>query len=302
MLLKSLEKSFLKRLALLKLASRRASLMSMQGDLYLCRRGSSIEFMEYKEYALGDDFKAIDWNIYGRLDRLYLKLYQAEHSLNLYILLDASKSMHVPRKDRKFEYAQKTALALAYVGLLGNHRVKLMVLGGSGRFAKKGHLRESPFFTGAHSLHYIERFLEDIHPEGIAKFSGIRKNLHKLRDIGTAVVISDFMMEPQEYKLGISFLCYKRFDISVIHVIGEIEQDPFRRPGRLKLEDIETQEEKVISITDKVREQFRQAFAGCEEMLKNYCISKHTVYTRAITSQRVEDFVLKELPKMRLLR
>ncbi len=136
--LKLLDPLFLKKLQILQLTSRKASLKGRQGDLKVGKHGTGIEFMEYKQYSLGDDFKHIDWNIYGRLDRLYVKMFHAERSLSVYIFLDASKSMLLPRKDKKFEYGLKTALALSYVALISRNRVKLILLGGESKSKTRG--------------------------------------------------------------------------------------------------------------------------------------------------------------------
>ena len=81
------------------------------------KRGSSLEFNDYRHYSLGDDFRYIDWGLYGRTDKLYIKLFKEEEDLLTYIFLDASASMGLPEADRKFESAIATALALAYVAL-----------------------------------------------------------------------------------------------------------------------------------------------------------------------------------------
>ena len=96
------------------------------------KRGSSLEFNDYRHYSPGDDFRYIDWGLYGRSDKLYIKLFQEEEDLLTYIFVDASASMGYPAADRKFESAMLTALALAYVALASGDRVMLRVLGGTG--------------------------------------------------------------------------------------------------------------------------------------------------------------------------
>src|SRR5207253_8351870 len=94
------------------------------------RRGSSLEFSDFRHYALGDDFRYIDWGLYGRTDKLYIKLFKEEEDLLTYIFLDASGSMGFPESDRKFGAAVATALAVAYVALASGDRVMVRVLGG----------------------------------------------------------------------------------------------------------------------------------------------------------------------------
>lgn len=303
MSLKLLGPMFLKKLEVLHMSSRRASLMSRQGDLRIGKHGAGIEFMEYKEYCLGDDFKQIDWNIYGRLDRLYVKLFHAERSLSVYIFLDASKSMLLPRKDKKFEYALRAALALSYVALIGQHRVKLFLLGGESKSKTRGIIQETIFFEGKHRILEIGTFLERVHPGGIADLgASANKAIYKTRDVGTAIIISDFLMEIPKYKRDLSYLRFKNFDINAIHVLGYNEQNPLDKVGKVKLRDIETNEERIVHLNDINLKKYKQAIIKHQQQIKDLCLANKAVYTLASTEIPVEDFILKELPRMGLLR
>jgi uncharacterized protein (DUF58 family) len=295
MLLKLFNPLFLKKL-------HRASLMSWQGNFQIGKHGTGIEFMEYKEYSLGDDFKHIDWNIYGRLNRLYVKLFHAERSLSLYIFLDASKSMLLPRKDKKFEYGLKVALALSYVGLISQNRVKLFLLGGESKSKTRGLVRETPFLSGSHSIHQLVNFLQQVEPGEIADLSGtIQRAIYNLRDVGTAVIVSDFLMEPPQYKRGISLLRFKNFDINAVHVLGHTEENPFNKVGKLKVRDVETNEERIVQLTEFNLKKYQRALRRHQAELKDFCLANKAVYTLAHTQMSAEDFILKELPRMGLL-
>src|SRR6202041_3489348 len=123
---------FLARLEHLRIKTRREFEGLGKGTHLSPRRGSSLEFSDFRHYALGDDFRFIDWGLYGRTDKLYIKLFKEEEDLLTYIFVDASASMGYPAGDRKFESPMLTALALAYVDLASGDRVMLRVLGGSG--------------------------------------------------------------------------------------------------------------------------------------------------------------------------
>ncbi len=301
------EPLFLRKLQVLQLNSRKASMRGLRGDLLTSKKGSSLEFREYKEYCFGDDFKHIDWNIYGRLEKLYIKTFQAEKNLSVYIFLDASRSMMMPRKDKKFEYALKTAVALSYVGLISKNSVKLIVLSGHSKAKIAGNfnevIKESPFFYNENDVFKVNRFLQEISPEGTANLQeGIKQIVFRNRGVGTAIIISDFWMAPNFYKPAISFLNYKNYDTNVIHLQGQEETYPPLKIGRVKVRDIETGAEKMVSLNEVNRQHFVENVKKHQSELQRFCRLNRANYVRANTATRVEDFVLQELPKMKLLR
>src|SRR5215471_19975961 len=123
---------FLARLEELRIRTRRQYAGMGKGAHLSPKRGSSLEFNDYRHYVAGDDFRHIDWGLYGRTDKYYIKLFKEEEDLLTYIFLDASASMSYPENDRKFEAARATALAVAYVALAQGDRVMIRVLGGTG--------------------------------------------------------------------------------------------------------------------------------------------------------------------------
>src|SRR5271169_384195 len=114
---------FIARLEHLRIKTRREYAGLGKGSHLSPRRGSSLEFNDYRHYSTGDDFRYIDWGLYGRTDKLYIKLFKEEEDLLTYIFIDASASMGFPVKDRKFAAAITIALALAYVALSSGDRV-----------------------------------------------------------------------------------------------------------------------------------------------------------------------------------
>src|SRR5512136_2720846 len=115
----------LRRLEQLQLLAARRAKSSARGERRSRARGQSVEFADYRNYVAGDDFRYIDWNLYGRLDRLFLKLYEEERELPVRILLDASESMTFGTP-RKFDFARQIAAAIGYVGLCGFDRVSVI--------------------------------------------------------------------------------------------------------------------------------------------------------------------------------
>src|SRR6202158_3784188 len=114
---------FLARLEKLRIRTRLQYAGMGRGMHLSPKRGSSLEFSDFRPYSPGDDFRYIDWGLYGRTDKLYIKLFQEEEDLLTYVFVDASASMGFPAGDHKFESTMATALAIAYVTLASGDRV-----------------------------------------------------------------------------------------------------------------------------------------------------------------------------------
>src|SRR6266480_6739802 len=116
----------LRRLEQLQLLAQRRAKSSARGERRSKARGQSVEFADHRNYTAGDDFRYLDWNLYGRLDRLFLKLYEEERELPVTIFLDASESMTFG-SPRKFDFARQIAAAVGYVALCGFDRVSVLI-------------------------------------------------------------------------------------------------------------------------------------------------------------------------------
>src|SRR5580765_6621562 len=115
----------LRRLEQFQLLAARRAKSSAKGERRSRARGQSVEFADYRNYVHGDDFRYLDWNLYGRLERLFLKLYEEERELPVRIFLDASESMTFG-EPRKFDFARQVAAAIGYVALCGFDRVSVI--------------------------------------------------------------------------------------------------------------------------------------------------------------------------------
>src|SRR5207247_4489170 len=118
---------FLAQLERLSLLSRRIFRGRVKGERRSLRRGHSVEFCDYRAYGVGDDLRYVDWNIYGRLDRLHVKLFVDEEDLCLHVLADASTSMEFGAPS-KLDYALRVAAALGFMGLVSHERVGVGIL------------------------------------------------------------------------------------------------------------------------------------------------------------------------------
>src|SRR5436305_7131655 len=122
-----LDPAFMARLDQLDVMSRKLLAGKLKGERRSKRRGQSVEFADYRNYVVGDDLRFIDWNVYGRLDRLFLKLFLEEEDLSLFVLLDVSKSCDYGEPNKAM-YVKRVAEALGYVGLVKYNRVPLTAM------------------------------------------------------------------------------------------------------------------------------------------------------------------------------
>src|SRR5580698_9752869 len=122
-----LDPSFMSRLDQLDILSRKLLAGKLKGERRSKRRGQSVEFADYRDYVVGDDLRFIDWNIYARLDRLFLKLFFEEEDLSLFILVDMSKSCDFGNPNKAL-YIKKVAAALGYIGLVNYNRVHIVAV------------------------------------------------------------------------------------------------------------------------------------------------------------------------------
>src|SRR5262245_45365162 len=206
-----LDPEFLARLEQLELVSRKIFLGRMKGERRSKRKGQSVEFADYRNYVIGDDLRFLDWNLFGRLDRLFLRLFLEEEDLHFYILLDNSLSMGFG-SPTKLHYARQVAAALGFVGLVNLDRVVIE--------AFNDRLTQSmPAARGRRSLWRVMDFLQKLEPAGP---SDLRKALRtfsiKCSGKGVVVVLSDFM-DKGGYAEALRYLVARQMDIYVIQVL-----------------------------------------------------------------------------------
>ena len=226
-----LSADFLAQLERLALLSRRAFRGRVKGERRSPRKGISVEFSDYRPYGHGDDLRYVDWNIYGRLDRLYVKLFVDEEDLCLNLLLDASASMSFGEPS-KLDYGARLAAALGFVGLVNLERVGVGVM--RERIAEGW----SPTRGRGQVLPLLE-FLSRVRPAGGTSLNdGLAAWRLRTREAGLAVLISD-LMDPGGYERGLRGLLEHRHDVHVIHLLAAEEMNP-AWGGDLRLEDAET--------------------------------------------------------------
>lgn len=283
----------MKKLERLSVTSRRPFPGQMKGEKRSPKRGTSIEFADYREYVSGDDLRYVDWKAYARLERLFLKLFVEEEDLTIHLLVDASQSMNFGRSLTKFEYARKVAAALGYIGLVKYDRI-----GVSGFGQALG--RRVPTLRGRASVPQLFDYLQNLHTGGGTDFSHTLQNyVLRAGAPGVCVVLSDFF-DPN-WERGIRALLSRRFHVVLLQVLDPKEVEPDLL-GDLRLVDAETGEAREISITPNVLARYRRAFddfcGGMADMANRHGMD----YVRVTTQAPFEDLLLKTLRGAGLLR
>ena len=288
-----LDPAFLKKLEALSLVSRRVFAGQTKGERRSTKRGSSIEFADFREYSLGDDLRYVDWKAYGRLEKLFLKLFVEEEDLSIHLLVDTSGSMEFGSPVTKALYARRLAAALGYLALSEYDRVLLASFSGS--------LGERmPPLRGKPGIFPFFQFLERLPTGGETRFGdALAQYAARAKNVGIAVVISDFFDET--HVAGIKALLSRRFQVVLLHVLDEEELHP-TLTGDLRLVDSETGAVREVSISPHLLAQYDarlQAFcAGLQALANRYNLD----YVRASTGLPFEDVVLQSLRVKGLVR
>jgi hypothetical protein len=272
-----LDPALMARLDTLDLRTRKVFAGKLQGERRSKRRGQSVEFDDFRNYTPGDDLRYIDWNIYARLDRLFIKLFLEEEDLALHVALDASASMDTGAPN-KLAFAARIAMALAYLGLINQNRVGVSVIGMPGA-SGLAHLPET---RGRRQVRRVGEFVLErafadrrarAVPNGApgpgGEFNAALRTLAQRRTgKGVMVVLSDFLMA-EGYEAGLRALAAGGagsgggYDTYCLQVLSPQEADPDLAAaaglaGDVQLIDIETGRATEVTVTAELLRRYRQ--------------------------------------------
>jgi uncharacterized protein (DUF58 family) len=248
------------------------------------RRGRGVEFHEFRSYRPGDDFRHIDWNIYARLDQLFLKLHASDEDLTLHLIVDASASMGFG-EPVKFDQARRLAAALACIALRNFDRV------GVTTFAEGLCTSLAPS-KARHHLASVLSFLGALPCAGATRFAPpLQAFAARTRSPGLVVLISD-LLGADDAQDGIEALRSGGHDVVVIQLLAESEIDP-PLDGALRLVDAETGDELDATVDEELRRRYRRRLDQRLRELENSCRRHGIEYLRASTAIPFEDVVLK---------
>lgn len=293
----------LRRLEQFQLLAQRRAKSSAKGERRSKARGQSVEFADHRNYVSGDDFRYLDWNLYGRLDRLFLKLYEEERELPVTIFLDASESMTFG-EPRKFDFARQISAAAGYVALCGFDRVSVLPFpenpgNGDGtakelmanEVAARGALRS---VRGRKSAMQFLQNLGHLSAGGLAELNeALRRGALQVRLAGVALVISDFL-DPAGYESGLTALLGRGFQISAIQILSPDELNPATY-GDLRLVDSESGAEQEVTFGKFRLNAYRKTVDGFCQRLREYCQARGINYFLTASDADLEDLLLKQL-------
>ena len=293
--------AFLTQLETLRLRTRKEFLGSHPGNYSSPRRGTSLEFADYRRYSPGDDLRYLDWGIYARSDRLYVKLFREEVDLFAYIFIDASASMGFPTREAKFLPASHVALALAYVILANHDHVKMHLLQDQSHVQDLS--RASPFYRGRRRMTDCVDFAMAAMPEGSLDLAAsLNDHLQRLRRPGKAILISDFLMPAAGYQKGLNLLRSFNLDIAAVQVLSRQEVEPSFPNGSLALVDSESQREINYRWNSNARRDYQARLARHNLELKSFCHKSGIHYSLYVNDRDLSDFIFTTLPAIGLFK
>ncbi len=282
-----LSPEFAARLERLVIAARRRARSGQGGRNLSTRQGRSPEFSDHRAYSEGDDPRFLDWNLFFRLGKPYLKLFLKEEDLHVQLILDSSASMA-----GKFEYARRLAAALGYVVLCGGDRVELVASTTANRRTLLHGKRDIPRFF---------QMLQAVAPDGgmtpleLAKSASCKT----LRGWGLRIMISDFF-GPDEPKTLIAPLTRGRHEAYALQVLSPFDVAP-QLTGRVLLRDAESGQTLRCQAEDVLPEYIRGGKALCDH-LRETCRTYHCGYEFLTSEQPLEAAVTISLQRCGLLR
>jgi uncharacterized protein (DUF58 family) len=257
-----LRNDVLSRLEHLRINASRRFTDKRRGEHLSGKGGRSIEFSDYRDYAPGDDVRFVDWNVFARLNRPYMKLYHQEEEMHVAILVDASSSMSF---EGKLDRAKQLAAAFGLVGLLGRERVSVYSFNSSERAP-----RRLPPCLGRASMMRLFEFIEKIEAGGDAPVeAGIESFLRYHAGRGAAVVLSDFLTFGDVGR-GLNLLFTAGLEIFGVQILGPSEINP-DVTGDMRLVDCETQGTLDVTSANELIELYREYCASYERRLAGLC-------------------------------
>lgn len=281
------DETFMRRLERLSLVARRVRAGRGKGERRSTKRGSSVEFADYRDYRPGDDLRRLDWRVYARLERPFIKLFEEEEDQTVHLLLDASGSMDWPEGEpelNKWHFARRLVAALGYIALAGGDRLTVSHLDESG-------VHTWGPFRGRGQIHGLLGHLNGLTAAGPTDLdAGLRRFSLARQRPGLLFLISDFF-SPAGYERGLAALGSAGHETSILHLLSPDEIDP-ELAGDLRVEDIETGYAKEITITPDLRRLYHQHFTAWRDNIERYCFARDMNYVTIETALAFDAVIL----------
>lgn len=287
-----IDEQFLQQLELFSLAVKDNVAGLFGGNHKSKKYGSSCEFADYRDYLEGDDISKIDWNLYGKFEKMYLKLYLDERQMQTKIYIDCSKSMSFFNKD---QYAVRLASTLAYLSV--NEMDKVNVF----------------YITGNHAEPILENLVgRDSYMNSISRLNNLKFDGDSLLSEaivrstvgygdGRSIIISDFESD-HNYFDAIDYLRNKRRDVLCIQVLADEEIHPTIR-GKSIIHDSEDDNHIYKNnITRDVLKAYKKAVDYISKRIDDYCLSREADYVMVSTADTMKDVFLNRMVQRGIIK
>ncbi len=283
------DEAFLRKLERLDLVARKLRAGTLRGERRSTKRGQSVEFADFRLYSHGDDLRRVDWNVYARTERAFIKLFVEEEDRTVHLLLDCSPSMDWgDGAAHKLTWARRAAAALGYIALAGLDRVSLATLGGGVAGQLAGQRGTRAFF----------RLLDFLGNAGAIAGAGdldaaLTAYAGRARQPGPIFLFSDLLVAGGG-KAGLTALAAHGYEPNVIHILAPDERDP-ALAGELQLIDSETGATRDLTVDDAALGRYRRGLADWQRDLASFCAGRGWPYLPINTATPFEDVILNAL-------
>ena len=281
---------FLGRLRSLFFKLRRRKQLQRKGPQNTQVIGHTREFKDHRHYVPGDDFRNIDWKLYARLERIFIRLYEEVQEFHVHIIIDRSKSMAAPYKDKRIA-ALRMAVALAYLALGGGHKVSILSIGDDCR-------REIPPRKGQGHIHGMIQHLVDMPFDAVTDLDSSLRQVRIGRDRrGMVFLLSDlFGQDPEQSAEVIAKTVKWPAETHVVQLINPAERDP-TLDGELRLLDVESGEIRRMWLTQRDRERYRRVFDAFVDGINRTCVQRQIDHMLWRTDTQFEDAFIELLSR-----
>ena len=286
------DEAFLRQLERLLLLLRSPVRGGLKGGRRSVKRGQSVEFADYRDYTLGDDLRQLDWNVFARLEKLFVKLFVEEEDVTITLLIDASASM-ASGKPEKLLFAKRAAAALGYIGLASEDRVAISALGGRTSRRQVALRGSGRVFRLLRSLSGIETAAGPTDLVAAARHAAAQ-----LQGRGVIVLISD-LLDPAADRV-IRELAATRSELIVLHVLSPDELDP-QLEGDLRLVDSETGDGIDITADLPTLDAYRERLTAWKESFADLAAKRRASYVDLASDTHLNELIFAELRRRRVL-
>src|SRR5258708_402181 len=294
-----LDEKTLRKLERLELIARRVRAGVMKGERRSNKRGTSIEFADYRDYTRGDDLRRVDWNIFARLERPFIKLLEEEEDLAVHLLIDASVSMDWPTagepSQNKFTFARRVLAGLGSISLRSGDQITVSALSGQSTRNMQG--TTSGPLRGRGQTFPLLDFIAGLDPDGATDLNGALKTYAaRTSRPGLLLLISD-LLSPTGYQDGLAALQGRGYEIGLIHVLSRDEVEP-ELAGDLHLVDVETGIGQDVTVDVSMRDLYMRRLLSWRDEIAGFCTRRGIHYATVETGTPWEELILFELRQL----